>query len=112
MVRHTYTYVRPNTSVLWWEDEGRESGIQEIITLFEYHLNFFNNVIDTAAGERWSLVDTDELTKVFTIECSQERLTQIMDTFAQDNNLVSLRYLNDDYNNKVGITSTVATVEI
>lgn len=112
MVRHTYTYTRPDTTVKWWEDDARDIGMQEITELYDYHMEFFNNIVDTQAGESWSITDVDDYTKVFSLICSQERLAYIVDRFAQDNKCVSLRYLNDDYNNRHGITSTVATVEV
>lgn len=112
MVRQTYTYTRPDSSIKWWQDWGADTDNQEVITLYNYQNNFFNNNVNTAAGERWSIAQTDDLNIVFTIELSQERLNEIEGLFVQDFDLIMLRTLNDTYNSMNGITLTVNTVDI
>lgn len=112
MVRHTYTYIRPDTSTPWWQDWGTETNNTEVITLFNYQNNFFNTVVNVNAGEKWSIVQVDDLTIVFTLEVSQERLNEIETLFVNDSNLVTLRMLNDEYNSLKNIVKQIDNVEI
>lgn len=112
MVRHTYTYIRPNSSTPWWQDWGTQTNNTEVITLYNYQNNFFNNIVNTGAGEKWSIVQVDDLTIVFTLEVSQERLSEIESLFANDSNLISLRLLNDQYNELNNIEKHIDNIEI
>ena len=89
MIGETWTYVRSDPSVEWWEDYGVSTNDAEILELSNYFENFLNTTINTSLGESWSINKTDEFTKTFVLNfANNDNYNQFLYLFKNDEKLI------------------------
>jgi hypothetical protein len=104
MIGETWTYVRSDPSIEWWEDYGVRTNDTEILELSNYFKNFLNTTINTSLGESWSLSETDAFTKTLVLNfANDDNYNQFLYLFKNDEKLVRHSELISSYSGEVGI---------